>query len=405
MSNNPQPPRGFYDLFGDSVSKFQIIEKEVEELAKIYGFEEIRTPIVEFSSVFERSIGQETDVVSKEMYSFADRNGEGLTLRPENTASVVRAFLSNGLQQYIPLKLFYVGPMFRYERPQKGRQRQFHQFGFEIIGEASYLADVELISIAVNFFNKMNIKYRLSINTIGDLESRKIYLAALVDFLKKYETDLSADSKTRLHKNPLRVLDSKDDKDIEILKSAPSVLDYLNSASKEFFERTCEGLDNIGISYSIDNKLVRGLDYYNHTVFEFISDEIGAKSTILGGGRYDGLIAQMGGKPTPAVGFAAGIERISLLVNSIEPAIPSIAIVPLQETDILKSQNISNKLRSMGIAVDFSYHNNLSKHLKVANKKKTPLVLFVGKDSLEIKDMNSGKQDTCTLDEVLARLI
>ena len=276
----------------------------------------------EFTDVFARTLGDVSDIVTKEMYTFQDRGGESLTLRPENTAGVVRAFLSNGLSQHVPLKLFYRGSMFRYERPQKGRLRQFHQVGVELLGVAEPLADVEVIALGADFLGTLGLddKVVLELNTLGDSESRLAYRGVLVEYLQAHRDRLSEDSLTRLDRNPLRVLDSKDERDRAVVTDAPLITDSLNAASREFFDELTSLLGQIGVGYHLNPKLVRGLDYYCHTTFEFTTEALGAQGAVLAGGRYDGLVEQMGGPATPGTGWAAGVERLMMLIDEAPPA-------------------------------------------------------------------------------------
>ncbi|GER01043.1 histidine--tRNA ligase [Iodidimonas gelatinilytica] len=308
-----QPVRGTRDIFGPDARRFSHVVKVYQKIALAYGFEEISTPIFEFTDVFKRTLGETSDVVTKEMYSFADRSGEMLTLRPEYTAGIARAWMSGGLAQHGVMKLFAHGPMFRYERPQKGRYRQFHQLDAEIIGAAEPAADIELLALAWQLLCDLGIsdEITLHLNSLGDSESRAAYRTALVDYFSDHEAKLSDDSRTRLHKNPMRILDSKDPGDRALLGDAPRISDYLNDLSKDFFGAVCEGVAALDIPYTHDERLVRGLDYYSHTAFEFITQALGSQGTVLGGGRYDGLIELMGGPSTPGVGWAAGIERLA----------------------------------------------------------------------------------------------
>jgi histidyl-tRNA synthetase len=357
------------------------------------------TPIFEFTEVFERPIGETTDIVSKEMYSFTDRGGENVTLRPENTAGVVRAVLSNGLTQSTPLKFFYSGPMFRYERPQKGRFRQFHQIGVELIGVAQPQADVEVIATGARILDELGILSRtvLELNTLGDVASRQAYRAALVTYYGARVAELSEDSRRRLERNPLRILDSKNAGDIQVNAGAPPYSDYLNETSRDFFAAVRRGLDAIGIAYRISPKLVRGLDYYCHTAFEFVTSDLGAQGTVMGGGRYDGLVGVMGGPETPGVGWAAGIERLAMLIA--EPPGPArpVAIVPVGEAAELPALRLAEDLRRAGFTVDHGYSGNVGRRLKRANKVAARIAVLLGDDELKrdaatVRDLDSGDQ-------------
>ena len=328
-----QNVRGTYDLYGTAKRKIKKVIATASEVVEKYGFEEIETPIFEFTEVFSRNLGDTSDIVTKEMYCFQDRGGESLTLRPEGTAGVVRSFISEGMQQNLPVKLYYQGPMFRYERPQKGRQRQFTQFGVEMLGVASPQADIEVIAMAYEFLEKLGLAgaVTVEINSLGDAASRDAYREKLVNYLQQHYDELSEDSKNRLTKNPLRILDSKEECDKAVIADAPLYADSLNDESASFFKAVLQGLDLLNIKYRVNNRLVRGLDYYSHTVFELTTDKLGAQGTVLAGGRYDGLVAQMGGGEVAGIGWACGVERLSMLLESdIEPARP-IAVIPVGE--------------------------------------------------------------------------
>ncbi|WP_234028212.1 histidine--tRNA ligase [Qipengyuania aquimaris] len=323
MAKTPQAIRGTQDIFGADAEAFAFVVETFERVRRLYRFRRVEMPVFEKTEVFSRAIGETTDVVSKEMYSFEDRGGDSLTLRPEFTAGIARAFLSNGWQQHAPLKVATHGPLFRYERPQKGRYRQFHQIDAEIIGAAEPQADVELLAMADQLLKELGIEgVTLHLNTLGDGDSREAWRAALVEYFRAVKDELSEDSQERLEKNPLRILDSKDRRDQKFVADAPKIDDFLTEEAKAFFEAVTSGLDAAGVKWQRAESLVRGLDYYRHTAFEFIPDEgseaagkLGSQSTILGGGRYDGLMESLGGTPTPAVGWAAGIERLAMLVG------------------------------------------------------------------------------------------
>ena len=312
----PQPVRGTQDMLGDFADRFQHVVDTFDRVRRLYGYKRIEVPVIEPTAVFARSLGETTDVVSKEMYSFEDRGGESITLRPEFTAGIARAYISNGWQQYAPLKVATHGPLFRYERPQKGRYRQFHQLDAEVLGSDSPLADAELLVFADQLLKELGIAegVTLTLNTLGDAESRDAWRTALVDHFEAHRGSLSEDSLARLDKNPMRILDSKDPKDRPIADSAPDIDAYLTSDARDFFAAVTAGLDAAGVAWERNARLVRGLDYYRHTAFEFVTDRLGAQGTVLGGGRYDGLIEALGGPATPAVGWAAGIERLAMLL-------------------------------------------------------------------------------------------
>ena len=369
-----------------------------------YGFDEVATPIFEFSQVFKRTLGEASDVVTKEMYSFTDKGDEEVTLRPENTAGVARAFISEGLAQQIPVRYFYAGPMFRYERPQKGRQRQFHQIGVELIGLPQPQADVEVIAAGVRVLEALGVlgETELQLNTLGDTESRTAYRGALVDYFEKHREALSEDSQARLERNPLRILDSKDEADRGIVADAPLFGDFLNADSTEFFDTVKAGLDALGIEYTVNPRLVRGLDYYCHTAFEFVTTALGAQGTVLAGGRYDGLIKMMGGPETPGVGWAAGVERLSMLCSDVPNARRPVALIPLgadAEQEVFK---IAERLRGAGFRIELGYSGNMSRRMKRANRVNACAAVIVGDDELArgtatVRNMESGSQDEVAL--------
>src|SRR5213082_1854738 len=355
-----QPARGTQDLLPETARRHRRVSETAREMAALYGFAEIATPIFEFTEVFARPIGEHTDIVAKEMYTFIDRGAEEITLRPENTAGVVRAVLSNGLTQSTPLKFFYSGPMFRYERPQKGRFRQFHQIGVELIGVAQPQADIEVIALGQRILKALGIADRvvLELNTLGDPESRAAYRKALVGYFSARISELSEDSRRRLERNPLRILDSKDPGDQRLTAEAPDFAEYLNEASRAFFARVRDGLDMLGIAYRRNPRLVRGLDYYTHTAFEFVSSELGAQGTVIGGGRYDGLVELMGGPAMPGVGWAAGIERLAMLIAEPPPPPRPVALVPLGEAAERAALKLGEALRDAGLVVELTYGGN-----------------------------------------------
>lgn len=406
-----QPVRGTHDLLPDEMRRYRRVVDTARDSAECYGFLEMETPIFEFAEVFKRTLGDTSDIVTKEMYTFTDRGGETITLRPEGTASVARALISGGLAQHLPLKYFYSGPMFRYERPQKGRLRQFHQTGVELLGVKEPLADIEVIAVGVEFLRRLGVWDRcvLELNTLGDTESRQSYRKVLVDYLSSHKDRLSKDSLERLDRNPLRILDSKDEGDQRIVAGAPIYTDYLNQASKDFFDRVKEGLSEIGISFVINPRLVRGLDYYSHTCFEITAEELGAQKTVLGGGRYDGLLPMMGGPETPAVGWASGVERCMMLLQSDPAARRPIAVVPLGERGERAALKLSTELRRLGFAVDLGYAGNMSKRMKRANKISARVALILGDNELEkgvaaVRDLDSGEQRELPLDQLAQAL-
>jgi histidyl-tRNA synthetase len=332
----PQPVRGTQDMLGDFADRFQHVVDTFDRVRRLYGYKRIEVPVIEPTAVFARSLGETTDVVSKEMYSFEDRGGESITLRPEFTAGIARAYITNGWQQFAPLKVATHGSLFRYERPQKGRYRQFHQLDAEVLGSGSPLADAELLVFADQLLKELGIAegVTLTLNTLGDAESRDAWRTALVDHFEAHRGDLSEDSLARLDKNPMRILDSKDPRDRPIADSAPDIDAFLTGEAQDFFGAVTSGLDAAGVAWERNARLVRGLDYYRHTAFEFVTDRLGAQGTVLGGGRYDGLIEALGGPPTAAVGWAAGIERLAMLLDERPTNFPSFAVV-LEDDDLL----------------------------------------------------------------------
>jgi histidyl-tRNA synthetase len=349
--NTPQAIRGTQDIFGPEAEAFAFVVETFERVRKLYRFRRVEMPVFERTEVFARSIGETTDIVSKEMYSFEDRGGESLTLRPEFTAGIARAYLTSGWQQYAPLKVATHGPLFRYERPQKGRYRQFHQLDAEIIGAAEPQADVELLAMADRLLKELSIAdgVTLQLNTLGDADSREAWRAALVEHFRSVKGELSEDSQERLEKNPLRILDSKDERDRRFVADAPKIDQFLSGEAQDYFGQVCAGLEAAGVEWIRNEALVRGLDYYRHTAFEFVTDRLGAQGTVLGGGRYDGLIETLGGPHTPAVGWAAGIERLAMLVGTLEdmPA-PEAAVVVEDDELLLKGIEAAARLRRDG---------------------------------------------------------
>ncbi len=407
-----QPVRGTHDLLPDDYRRFAHVVDTARDVARLYGYREMATPIFEFTELFARGIGETTDVVSKEMYTFADRGGESLTLRPEYTAGICRAFVSNGeLTQQLPLKLFAAGPMFRYERPQKGRQRQFHQIDLEVLGAPEPGADIEVISVAADILDRLGILERcvLKVNSLGDPECRGVYRQVLVDYYTGHIDKLSEESKNRLQRNPLRILDSKDEGDKAINANAPSFTDHLNQASRDFFAAVKDGLTASGVPFEVDPALVRGLDYYTHTAFEFVTTHLGAQGTVLGGGRYDGLIAELGGPPTAGIGWAGGIERLMMLCNEPAPLPRPVAFAPLGPAAEAKALAIARTLRRAGIAVEQDYRGNMKRRMQRANKLGARAVVIIGDDELakgmaQLKDLDSGAQREVALDALVDAL-
>jgi histidyl-tRNA synthetase len=403
-----RPVRGTRDHFPQDSRRQRFIEAVAVDVAGRYGYGEISTPIFEFTEIFARTLGDTSDIVTKEMYTLADRSGESLTLRPENTAGVVRAVLSAGLAQQGPLKYVYRGPMFRYERPQKGRLRQFHQVGVELLGVAEPAADVECIALAADVLAALGLARgtTLEINTLGDADSRRAYTSGLVSYLTAHADRLSEDSRARLERNPLRILDSKDQGDRAVVADAPSILDSLNEASRSFFASVCAGLDTLGIAYRVNPKLVRGLDYYSHTAFEFVTDALGAQGTVLAGGRYDGLAQQIGGRQLPGIGWAAGVERLMMLTEAQgeePPAEPRpIAVVPQSPAQEAAALRLAHELRAAGLGVDLGYAGALGKRMKRANKINARAAIILGETELAcelaaVRDLDSGEQEEVPL--------
>ena len=406
-----QPVRGTQDLLPEEQRRHRAVIDTARRLAERYGYQEIATPIFEFTEVFARPIGETTDIVSKEMYTFQDRGGEEITLRPEYTAGIVRAVLSNGLTQNTPLKFFASGPMFRYERPQKGRFRQFHQIDVELIGAAPPTADVEVIALGADILGALGILQRtqLELNTLGDTASRQAYRDALIAYYAQHRGALSEDSLKRLERNPLRILDSKDEADKRVNAGAPSFADYLTPEARAFFEAVRSGLDLLGIGYRVSPRLVRGLDYYCHTAFEFVTTDLGAQGTVLGGGRYDGLMGVMGGPETPSVGWAAGIERLALLIDEPAPPSRAIAVIPVGEKGEAAALKLAHELRQAGFVVDLGYSGNVGRRMKRANKIGARAAVILGEDELAraaatLRDLDSGEQIEVPLSVLKDRL-
>ncbi|HEY4071318.1 MAG TPA: histidine--tRNA ligase [Sphingomicrobium sp.] len=402
-----QPVRGTQSLLGEEADRLATVVAAFDRVRRLYGFKRVEVPTIEQTAVFARTIGETTDVVSKEMYSFEDRGGESITLRPEFTAGICRAYLSEGWQQHAPLKVATHGSAFRYERPQKGRFREFHQLDAEIIGAAEPQADVELLALADQLLRELGIDGAiLQLNTLGDPETRAAWRDALYEHFRGHASALSEDSQTRLERNPLRILDSKAHQDWPIVDSAPTIDDFLTAEAAEFFGKVTEGLDAAGIEWERAPRLVRGLDYYRHTAFEFVTDRLGAQGTVLAGGRYDGLIEALGGPHTPAVGWAAGIERLAMMIGAPEIERPSVVIVPLGPRAELKGQAIVAGLRREGVAADMAYRGNMKKRLSRANDAGAAYALIIGDDELDrgeaqLKDLATGEQRAISLDLVV----
>lgn len=402
----PQPVRGTQSLIGEDADRFHAVVAAFERVRRLFGFKRVEVPVIEHSAVFARTMGETTDVVSKEMYSFEDRSGESITLRPEFTAGIARAFLSEGWQQFAPLKVATHGPAFRYERPQKGRFRQFHQLDAEVIGAAEPQSDVEILSFADQLLKELGIESAiLKLNTLGDPETRSAWREALFEHFSSRSSELSEDSRDRLQRNPLRILDSKAHQDWPVVDCAPVIDDFLTSEAAEFFDQVTSGLDSAGVGWERAPRLVRGLDYYRHTAFEFITDELGAQGTVLAGGRYDGLVEALGGPHTPAVGWAAGIERLAMMIDAPPPEAPDVVLVPLGAEAEARAQAILAELRESGIAADMAYRGNMKKRLTRANAAGARYALLIGDDELasgeaQLKDLASGAQRAVPLDRI-----
>ncbi len=406
-----QPVRGTHDLLPEEMRRHRRVVDVARDVAERYGYREIETPVFEFSEVFKRTLGDTSDIVTKEMYTFTDRGGEQLTLRPEATAGIARALISGGLAQHLPLKFFCHGPMFRYERPQKGRLRQFHQIDIELLGVPGPEGDVEVVACGYAILKALGFADRitLEINSLGDAASRQAYRARLVEYFRAHEATLSADSRERLGRNPLRILDSKDEGDRRIVAEAPLFGEFLNAESRDFFAHVTGGLETLGIPYRLNPRLVRGLDYYCHTAFEFTTESLGAQGTVMGGGRYDGLIETMGGPPTPGIGWAAGIERLAMMLGELPPPPRPVAILPVGEAAATPALRLSAELREAGFAVELGYSGNLGKRMKRADRLKASVALILGEDELKrgvvtLRDLDSGAQEEVALGALKDRL-
>ena len=406
-----QPPRGTHDLIGEEQRRHRHVVETARSVAATYGFDEWSTPVFEDTRVFSRSLGETSDIVTKEMYTFEDRGGDSITLRPENTAGVCRALVTNGLTQSLPQKVFYAGPMFRYERPQKGRYRQFHQIGIELIGPAEPLADAEVIACGRDILAALGVgdMVTLEINTLGDRESRDAYRAALVAYFERHRDALSADSRHRLERNPLRILDSKDDGDRRLIANAPTIQHYLTSGAAAFWDQLRAHLRHFDVAFVENPRIVRGLDYYGHTAFEFVTTALGAQGTVMAGGRYDGLVAEMGGPPTPAVGWAAGIERLGMLLPDAPAAPAPVAVIPVGDDAEPAAIGILQSLRALGIRAEMAYRGNIKRRMERANRAGARAAIIIGADDLargvaQVKDLATGEQRAVPLAEVAQAL-
>ncbi|EHA1125817.1 histidine--tRNA ligase [Vibrio navarrensis] len=418
MAKTIQAIRGMNDCLPTQSPLWQKLENTVKNVISAYGYNEVRMPIVEMTHLFSRAIGEVTDVVEKEMYTFEDRNGDSLTLRPEGTAGCVRAGIENGLLYNQEQRLWYIGPMFRHERPQKGRYRQFHQCGVEVFGLDGPDVDAELIMMTARLWRELGIDkhVRLELNSIGSLEARANYRSALIEFLEQHIEVLDEDCKRRMHTNPLRVLDSKNPEVQAILGDAPRLADYLDEESKQHFAGLCELLDAAGIEYTVNQRLVRGLDYYNRTVFEWITENLGSQGTVCGGGRYDGLVEQLGGKPTPAVGFAMGLERLVLMLETLELTdvrrSVDVYVVTAGEGTMMAGMKLAEQLRESLPGLRVMNHfggGNFKKQFKRADKVGAVVALVLGENEVAdstvvLKDLAGGEQNTYAQAEVAAKI-
>jgi len=407
-----QSPRGTSDLLPQDMAGHRHVINTAKTISLSFGFEEMATPIFEFTEVFARPLGETSDVVSKETYSFTDRGGEALTLRPEGTAGVVRALISAGLTQTLPQKFFYAGPMFRYERPQKGRMRQFHQIGVELLGVPGAVGDAEVITMGHMILSRLGVadKCILNINTLGDTESRLAYRQALVEYLSAFRGQLSEDSQRRLDLNPLRILDSKDEGDIALLVDAPRLDHYLNADSKAHFDAVRRYLDAAEIPAIINPRLVRGLDYYGHTTFEFITDALGAQGTVMAGGRYDGLAAMLGGGDVSGVGWAAGIERLAMLADVPPQQAVNVMMIGMSDDHMARLFPLAVSLRQQGLRVETGYAPHLGKQMKRADRIEAGHVVILGDDEAArgvaiLRSMVDGAQTEVALVDLVAHLL
>ena len=411
-----QKPKGTYDIYGDRALEQLYFKKLVEALMDKYNAKYFETPIFESSELFHRGVGETTDIVSKETYDFKDRGDRNLTLRPEGTAGIVRCFIENKLYaENLPLKAWYLGPMFRYERPQAGRYREFYQFGFEAFGSADPMMDAEVIGIACNLFKILGLKgVSVNVNTLGDKESRENYRQALLDYFKPYLNDLCEDCQRRYEKNPLRILDCKVDGDKDIMKSAPKMTDYLNEDSKEHFEKVQEYLEAMGIDYKVNSNIVRGLDYYTHTVFEVVADieGFGAQNVLAGGGRYDHLVENIGGPSVPGVGFAVGLERLFLALQAEkidirEIVCPDVYIFSAADEQKSYVLSVANDLRMSGFNVEIDYNSrNFKSNFKQADKMNVKYIIIIGEEEvnskiLTVKNNETKEEYKVKLDELI----
>jgi histidyl-tRNA synthetase len=403
----PQPVRGTQSLYGEEADRFHAVVAAFDATRRLFGFKRVEVPVIESTAVFARAIGETTDVVSKEMYTFEDRSGDSITLRPELTAGIARAFLSEGWQQHAPLKVATWGAAFRYERPQKGRFRQFHQLDAEIIGASEPQADVEILAFGAQLVAELGIAdgIKLKLNTLGDSASRDAWRAQLIEHFSGQ--DISPESRERLHKNPLRVLDSKDPRDHAAVAGAPVM--RLSSEAEEFFGKVREGLDAAGVAYQLDPHLVRGLDYYRHTAFEFVTDRLGAQGAVIAGGRYDGLMESLGGPHTPAIGWAAGIERLSMMIELPQVERPDVVLVPMGEAAEAVAVRLLAEFRRSGLAADMGLRGNMKKRMARADAAGARFAVIIGESEVEanaaqVKNLQSGEQSAVPIRSLVEAL-
>jgi histidyl-tRNA synthetase len=395
-----QPVRGTRDLIGEDAARHHHVVETARRVTSLYGFSEWQTPIFEDTDVFLRPLGETSDVVTKEMYTFNDRGGDSITLRPEGTAGICRALITAGLTQTLPQRVFYAGPMFRYERPQKGRYRQFHQIGLELLGPNTPLADAEVIACGWHILRELGVAddVVLNINTLGDTDSRTAFQRALVDYFSVYEAELSEESRVRLQKNPLRILDSKDPADQKLAAGAPKLAASMTAEASAFYEALKENLALFGVPFVENPNIVRGLDYYNHTAFEFVTTALGAQGTVMGGGRYNGLVEQLGGPNVPGIGWGAGIERLAMLLPQA-PLTPA-PVVVMGERAVAAAAH----LRAHGLRSEIAFQNNIKNGLKYANKIGAAWVVLANAEAFALKNLGDGTQSDESLDAIVARL-
>ena len=411
MVNTPQPVRGMQSLLGEEADRFHAVVSTFDRVRRLFGFRRVEVPVLEPTAVFARSLGETTDVVSKEMYSFEDRSGDSVTLRPEFTAGIARAYLTEGWQQYAPLKVATHGPAFRYERPQKGRFRQFHQLDAEILGAAEPQADVEVLSFADQLLRELGVGGNVlcKLNTLGDPATRAAWRDALHAHFASHRADLSEDSRDRLDRNPVRILDSKAHQDWPIVDSAPVIDDFLTAEASDFFAAVTTGLDAAGVTWERAPRLVRGLDYYRHTAFEFVTDALGSQGTVLAGGRYDGLIEALGGPHTPAIGWAAGIERLAMLIDAPVVERPTAILIPLGDAAEKVAVRILADLRRQDVSADMAWRGNMKKRMAKAASSGAAYAVILGDSEIEngtaqVKDLATGEQRAVALDLLHAAL-